>query len=52
MNINPMNFIHSMKYMLSGMVTIFAVIAAIAAAVVILNKVSYYINERSLRRDK
>lgn len=40
MNINPMNFIYNLRYMLYGMLTIFAVIGIIIIITMLLNKFS------------
>lgn len=40
MNINPMNFVFNLKYMLFGMLTIFAVIGIIIIITMLLNKFS------------
>lgn len=41
MNINPMNFVFNLKYMLFGMLTIFAVIGIIIIITMLLNKFSH-----------
>lgn len=41
MNINPMNFVLNLKYMLFGMLTIFAVIGIIIIITMLLNKFSH-----------
>ena len=41
MNINPMNFVFNLKYMLFGMLTIFAVIGIIVIITMLLNKFSH-----------
>ena len=38
MNINPLNFISNLKYMLSGMIGIFIVIGIIVLITMLLNK--------------
>ncbi|MDY5626189.1 MAG: oxaloacetate decarboxylase [Clostridia bacterium] len=40
MNINPMNFVYNLRYMLYGMLTIFAVIGIIIIITILLNKFS------------
>ncbi|MCI5969868.1 MAG: oxaloacetate decarboxylase [Oscillospiraceae bacterium] len=40
MNINPMNFVYNLRYMLYGMLTIFAVIGIIIIITMLLNKFS------------
>ncbi|MDY5627894.1 MAG: oxaloacetate decarboxylase [Clostridia bacterium] len=41
MNINPMNFVYNLRYMLYGMLTIFAVIGIIIIITMLLNKFSH-----------
>ncbi len=41
MDINPMNFVFNLKYMLFGMLTIFAVIGIIVIITMLLNKFSH-----------
>ena len=41
MNINPMNFLYNLRYMLYGMLTIFAVIGIIIIITMLLNKFSH-----------
>lgn len=40
MNFNPMNFVYNLRYMVVGMISIFAVIGVIILITVILNKIS------------
>lgn len=39
MNINPFNFVSSLKYMVGGMIGIFIVIGIIIIATVLINKI-------------
>ncbi len=39
MNINPLNFVSNLKYMVGGMIGIFVVIGIIIIATMVINKV-------------
>lgn len=47
MNINFYNFILNLKYMVSGMITIFVVIGIIVIMTMLLNKFSNYLSNRN-----
>lgn len=47
MNINFYNFVANLKYMLSGMITIFIVIGIIVIITMLLNKFSNYLSSKN-----